>query len=146
METLITQTANFLVSIYQPLYILALFVGAVFVISGFTDLFFDVYSIGWNLRRFFIGKDWPTLTLKRLESREQQRIAIFIAAWKEADIIAQTLTNANETLRYKNFDVFVGTYPNDPDTQREVDKIAENNPHVHKVIRIGWCVTTLSVP
>jgi bacteriophage N4 adsorption protein B len=134
MDVLIIKFANILVSLYTPFYILALIVGSVFVISGFTDLFFDLYSIGWKLRRLLIGGDWPTLTLERLEAREQQRIAIFIAAWHEADVITQTLTNATETIRYKNYDIFVGTYPNDPDTQREVDKVASINPHVHKVV------------
>ena len=134
MNTLITGIADFFISSYVPFHYLALFVGSVFVISGFTDLFFDIFNIVLKVRRLIIGRDWPTLTLKRMEAREEQRIAIFIAAWKEADVIAQTLRNATETIRYKNYDIFVGTYPNDPDTQREVDKVARDNPHVHKVI------------
>lgn len=134
METLITRISEFFVALYDPFHILALFVGSVFVVSGFTDLFFDIFNIYLKARRFFVGHDWPALTLRRLEAREQQRIAIFIAAWHEADVIAQTLSNATETIRYKNYDIFVGTYPNDPDTQREVDKVARENPHVHKVI------------
>ncbi len=134
MDVILLKFADILISLYTPFYILALIVGSVFVISGFTDLFFDLYSIGWKFRRWLIGRNWPRLTLERLEAREQQRIAIFIAAWHEEDVIAQTLTNATETIRYKNYDIFVGTYPNDPATQREVDKVASKNPHVHKVI------------
>jgi len=134
MDILLTKLADILVSLYTPFHILALIIGSVFVISGITDLFFDLVSIGSKLRRFLIGRNWPRLTLDRLEAREQQRIAIFIAAWREEDVIAQTLRNATETIRYKNYDIFVGTYPNDPDTQREVDKVASNNPHVHKVV------------
>ena len=88
----------------------------------------------WRLRRLFIRKKIHPLTMERLEAREQQRIAIFIAAWHESDVIARTLENACETIQYKNYDIFVGTYPNDPDTQREVDKVAKINRHVHKVI------------
>lgn len=134
MEMLINQTAEIFIALYQPFIILALFVSVTFVVSGFTDLFIDLYHIGWNIRRFLIGQDWPKLTLQRLESREQQKIAIFIAAWQESAVIAQTLNNATATIRYKNYDIFVGTYPNDPDTQREVDKVARDNPHIHKVI------------
>jgi len=57
-----------------------------------------------------------------------------LACWHEADVIAHTLTNAVEKLQYRNYDIFVGTYPNDPYTQAEVDKVARKNPHVHKVI------------
>ncbi len=72
--------------------------------------------------------------MERLKAREQQRIAIFIAAWHESDVIAKTLTNACQTIHYNNYDIFVGTYPNDPETQSEVDKVARVNDRVHKVI------------
>ena len=111
MENILSQLAVFLMSLYQPIYYLALFVASVFVVSGLSDLFFDIIYLGWNLRRFIIGRNWRPLTLERLDAREQQRIAIFIAAWKESDVIAQTLRNAVSTIRYKNYDIFVGTYP-----------------------------------
>jgi len=134
MDTLINIFRDILIFLYDPHHLLALIVGIVFVISGFTDLFFDLFSFIWQIRRFIIGRNWQQLTLERLEAREQQRIAVFIAAWHEAEVIAKTLRNATETIRYKNYDIFVGTYPNDPDTQREVDKVANENAHVHKVI------------
>jgi adsorption protein B len=134
VDILIQRTADFFVALYDVFHILALFVGSVFVISGFTDLFVDIFNFGLKIRRWILGRNWPKLTLKRMEAREQQRIAIFIACWHEAEVIAKTLKNAAETIRYKNYDIFVGTYPNDPDTQREVDKVARDNPHIHKVI------------
>lgn len=134
MDTFIILLRDILIFLYEPFYILALIVGSVFVISGTTDLFFDLFSFFWQIRRLMIGRNWQRLTLERLEAREQQRIAVFIAAWHESDVIAQTLRNATETIRYKNYDIFVGTYPNDPDTQREVDRVADENAHVHKVI------------
>lgn len=134
MNIVITVIANFFVALYPVFHVLALIVGVVFVITGFTDLFVDIFNFCLNIRRVILGRHWPKLTLKRMEAREQQRIAIFIACWHEADVIAQTLTNATETIRYKNYDIFVGTYPNDPDTQREVDKVAKDNPRIHKVI------------
>ena len=134
MNIFLTKLADFFIALYDPFHILALLVGSVFVVSGFTDIFSDLFSVFLKVRRLLIGRKWSPLTLKRLEAREQQRVAIFIAAWHESDVIAQTLRNATETIRYKNYDIFVGTYPNDPETQREVDKVARDNPHVHKVI------------
>lgn len=134
METFINRIAEFWVSVYPALYWLALFSGIVFAISGVTDLFFDLSFMVYSIRRFFLGRDWKPLTLDRLEAREQQRIAIFIAAWQESDVIAKTLMNACETIQYKNYDIFVGTYPNDPATQSEVDRVAKLNDHVHKVV------------
>lgn len=134
MENFINLIADFLLAIYPAVYILALFCGVVFVASGFTDLFFDLYFIAYSIRRFIVGRKWQPLTLERMEAREQQRIAIFIAAWKEADVIANTLTHACEAIRYRNYDIFVGTYPNDAATQSEVDKVAEKYERIHKVV------------
>src|SRR5690606_5860016 len=38
------------------------------------------------------------------------------------------------TLDYENYHIFVGTYPNDPDTQRDVDEVCARFPNVHKVV------------
>jgi len=134
MDAVLVFLANFMVSLYQPMHILAVIIGLVFTISGVMDLYIDFTHIAWKIRRFFRRKDIHPMTIERLEAREQQHIAIFIAAWHEADVIAKTLTNACQTIRYSNYDIFVGTYPNDPDTQSEVEKVARVNPHVHKVV------------
>lgn len=134
MEYILYYLARLAIALYEPLHTLALVVGVIFVVSGITDIVFDFYFILRSIRRFFLSRDWPKLTLKRLEAREQQKIAIFIACWQEKDVIARTLTNAVEKLQYRNYDIFVGTYPNDPETQAEVDRVAHKYPHVHKVI------------
>lgn len=114
--------------------ILAILVSSVFVVSGITDTILDLYYFWRSIRRFFLSRKWPRITLNRLLAREQQKIAICIACWHEADVIAHTLTNAINNIQYRNYDIFVGTYPNDPETQYQVDQIAMNNPRVHKVI------------
>lgn len=134
MDAFLDFLVKLMLSLYQPMHILAVFVGLVFTISGVMDLYIDFTHIAWQIRRFFNRKDIQPLTIERLKAREQQRIAIFIAAWHEADVIAKTLTNACQTIHYNNYDIFVGTYPNDPDTQREVDKVAKMDDHVHKVV------------
>ncbi|MBG0788709.1 MAG: phage adsorption protein NrfB, partial [Anaerolineaceae bacterium] len=134
MDAVLNFMVNLMVSLFQPMHGLAVFVGVVFTISGVMDLYIDFTHIAWQIRRFINRKDIKPLTIERLKAREQQRIAIFIAAWHESDVIAKTLTNACQTIHYNNYDIFVGTYPNDPDTQREVDKVARINDRVHKVI------------
>lgn len=134
MNDTVYTLARFAISIYPILYVLAIVVGSIFAISGFTDIIFDIYYIYRSVRRFFLSKKWPKLTLERLEAREQQKIALIIACWHEEAVIAKTLTNACESIHYRNYDIFVGTYPNDPDTQREVDKVSKQYPQVHKVV------------
>lgn len=134
MNNTVYALARIAVALYPYLHILAIIVGSVFATSGFTDIIFDIYFIFRSIRRFFLSRNWPKLTLERLEAREQQKIALIIACWHEEAVIAKTLKNACESIHYRNFDIFVGTYPNDPETQREVDKVNREFPQVHKVI------------
>jgi adsorption protein B len=134
MDQILYFITRFALFVYPALQVIAIVVGIIFAISGVTDLGFDLYFIARSIRRFFLSRNWPKLTLERLQAREQQKIAIFIACWHEADVIAHTLTNAVEKLQYHNYDIFVGTYPNDPETQAEVDKVGCKNAHVHKIV------------
>lgn len=113
---------------------LAYVVLTIYVLSGVDDILYDLYFWGRHLWRRWLGPRYPRLTLEWLEAREQQRVAVLIPAWREANVIAQMLTNTCETIRYRNYDIFVGTYPNDPETQRQVDLAARTYPRVHKVI------------
>jgi adsorption protein B len=39
-----------------------------------------------------------------------------VPAWQESNVIARMLHHACETIRYRNFEIFVGARPNDPET------------------------------
>lgn len=41
---------------------------------------------------------------------------------------------AASTIDYENYQIFVGTYPNDPQTQADVDAVCLHYPNVHKVV------------
>ena len=41
---------------------------------------------------------------------------------------------AATTLDYENYHIFVGSYPNDPDTQRDMDQVCARFRNVHKVV------------
>ena len=74
-------------------------------------------------------------TVETLLAAPEQRFAIMFPAWHEADVIGAAVANILGTLDYANFEVFVGTYPNDPDTQKsEVDKLSARFRNVHKVV------------
>jgi len=59
-----------------------------------------------------------------------------IPAWQESSVIRQMLLNTRSRLDYTNYVIFVGTYPNDPATAREVDGLEE----------VGACVIRVTVP
>lgn len=106
-----------------------------FSIGGLNDFFIDIYYWGRELyRRLFKKKLIRPLTLEQLMSVEERPIAMVIPAWQEAGVIKNMLLNTLNTIDYDNYFIFVGCYPNDPETQAEVDQVAEVYHRVIKVV------------
>jgi adsorption protein B len=53
--------------------------------------------------------------------------------WQEHGVIGKMAELVVTTLDYENYHIFVGTYPNDPQTQHEVDQVQARFSNVHKV-------------
>ena len=114
---------------------LALALAVVIFISGLDDLFIDV--VYWTRRL------WRALTVYRrherfdsatLNQEEEKPLAIMVPAWQEHGVIGHMAELAASTLDYENYHIFVGTYPNDPQTQLEVEQVQARFPNVHKVV------------
>ncbi|MGL6041160.1 MAG: glycosyltransferase, partial [Deefgea sp.] len=108
----------------------------VIFISSLDDFLIDCRYWVW---RFKHHKRWRRSTYlpdyaDELYQDEQQPIAIMIPAWHEAPVIQRMADYAAKTFDYDNYHIFVGTYPNDLETQAEVDKVAAKYPNVHKVV------------
>jgi len=104
-------------------------------ISSIDDVFVDIWY--WSRRIYrgiFVYRRHDPLTIEQLREQPEQLIAIIVPAWKEAEVIAHMVDNAVATLEYDNFVIFVGTYPNDADTQREVEIVRERHPRVQRVV------------
>lgn len=115
--------------------IIAIGLAIMMLISGIDDLFIDV--VYWTRRL------WRSLTIyrkndylgyKQLYEPEEKALAIMVPAWNETGVIGNMASLAANTLDYENYHIFVGTYPNDPDTQRDVDEVCALFPNVHKVV------------
>ncbi|HBA88880.1 MAG TPA: hypothetical protein DCZ75_13130 [Geobacter sp.] len=110
-------------------------VACVFLISGLDELVVDVIYFGRSIyRALFIKKRYRPITEQQLMSVPEQPVAIMIPAWNESDIIFHMVDNTVNTLNYSNFHVFIGTYPNDLDTQREVARLREIHDNVHCIV------------
>ncbi|MGA8028511.1 MAG: glycosyl transferase family protein [Bryobacteraceae bacterium] len=48
--------------------------------------------------------------------KQERRIAIFVPCWKESEVIANMVRHNLAAIRYRNFDFFLGAYPNDEAT------------------------------
>jgi len=91
-----------------------------FFISGLDDLFIDLRYLYGVIRRN--PKDKP-IRMEDAEDLPQKPIAMMVPAWQEASVIRSMLMRNIANIDYVNYHIFVGTYPNDPDTQREVDAV-----------------------
>lgn len=106
---------------------LLLFAGVGILLGGLDDLLVDLLYVLRKLwRNLTVYTRFPRMSARDLPaSGTVGPIAIFVPAWQESAVIGPMLRRclglwANEDLR-----IFVGVYPNDPDTLRVVTGIAQ---------------------
>jgi len=113
-----------------------------FILSGLDDLFVDLYYyIKFSFR---LMRRYPKMTRSDLEMVPEKHISLMIPAWHEHEVIGKMLSRTLKTSQYKNYDIYVGTYPNDRETQDAVDSVARLDARVHKVVLANDGPTTKS--
>jgi len=106
-----------------------------FTISGIDDLLIDVYYVCRQLyMQLYVRPRFPRLKEEQLLGAVEQPIAIIVPAWQESPVIGKMIDNTVRTLRYSKYTIFVGTYPNDPDTQLEVERARERYENVERIV------------
>lgn len=105
-----------------------------FTISGLDDLFIDIYYWFRFVIRIWKTRKYNPLTYEMLNEKPEQYIAVLVPCWHEANVIGTMLKHNNYSIDYKNYYIFVGVYPNDPETVAEVQNIANETHHVQCVI------------
>jgi adsorption protein B len=101
-----------------------------FLISGLDDLFFDSNFLLYLLRQ----RKQKRITLQALRLAQEQWIALFVPAWQEGGVVNKMAEYAARVIQYEKYDVFIGVYPNDPETAKCVDELCAVNPRMHKVV------------
>ena len=113
----------------------AISLAVLMLVSGLDDLVIDVV--------YWVRRAWRAVTVYRVHDRLDSKalygpmekpLAIMVPAWHETGVIGKMAELAATTLDYENYHIFVGTYPNDPDTQRDVDEVCARFRNVHKVV------------
>ncbi|MEG8221686.1 glycosyltransferase [Sphingomonas sp. HH69] len=101
-------------------------------IGGIDDFLIDLLFLSRRMwRDLVIYARYPRMTTATLPaSANPGRIAIFIPAWKEVEVIGPMLTHALGCWGNADYRIFVGTYPNDPDTIDAIAAVAEGDPRV----------------
>jgi adsorption protein B len=103
------------------------------LISGIDDFIPVLVCLAYRLRnRKAAVPDAPVAAPPR-------RIAIFVPCWKESEVIGNMVRHNLATIRYQNFDFFLGVYPNDEATLTATGQLAEvfQNVHVSECAKPG---------
>lgn len=115
--------------------VVAIALAIMMFISGLDDLFIDViYWCRRVIRAVTVYRRHQPMDHRTLYQPDEKPLAIMVPAWNETGVIGNMAELAAMTLDYENYHIFVGTYPNDPDTQRDVDDVCARFPNVHKVV------------
>lgn len=110
-------------------------VALLMLVSGVDDLFIDiVYWVRRAWKACVVYRRHERMDYRKLYEPDEKPLAIMVPAWHETGVIGHMAELAATTLDYENYHIFVGTYPNDPDTQRDVDEVCARFPNVHKVV------------
>jgi bacteriophage N4 adsorption protein B len=111
---------------------LAIPVSAGILVNGLEELMIDAQYFARGLYK----PEHRAITAEELAAAPPQRIAIMVAAWHEADVIESMLEHNRRHIDYDpaRFDIFCGTYQNDPQTQARVDAVVRRYTNVHKVV------------
>jgi adsorption protein B len=109
----------------EVFYILLWICSILLVVSGVDDVIVDLmyWFTRWKYRR-----DLPKL--EEISKADESVIALVICAWREYKVIGRTLTYALSKMKYSNYQIFVGVYPNDTKTLEVVKRIAQKNNKV----------------
>jgi bacteriophage N4 adsorption protein B len=102
------------------------------LVSGLDDLVVDLFWIAAWVK----AKLRPEARLfppgeRQLASAPRQRIAMLIPLWHEAEVIEKMLEHNLASIRYDDYQVFAGCYPNDAATEQALRAASRRFPHLH---------------
>lgn len=105
-----------------------LFAVAGLAVGGIDDFLIDALFLCRRFwRRLTIYSRHPRMTTSTLpNSPRPGRIAIFVPAWGEAEVIGPMLRNALASWRHDDYRIFIGVYPNDQATLDAITPLAAN--------------------
>jgi adsorption protein B len=105
------------------------------LLSGVDDLLIDAAWLWAWLKSLFR----PAASLfppgpRQLENAPRRLIAIFVPLWHEDGVIARMLEHNLASIRYAEFHIFAGCYPNDAATQEAVRTVSRRFSNVHLAV------------
>lgn len=111
-------------------------VAILIMLSSLDDLFIDGYYWTREVVRALTIKraaSYTPLSQQALREHPEKPIAIMVPAWMESNVIAMMLDTMVGALEYRNYRIFVGTYPNDRATIEEVERMKRRFKQLQRV-------------
>lgn len=102
----------------------------VYFLFGLDGFLTDVLSLFLRARPKRLGP----ADLDEIHALPEKRIAVMVASWKEIGVLGKMVRGNSAQIRYRNYDFFLGVYPNDAATCREAMSLAQEFPNVHVVV------------
>ncbi len=102
---------------------------SILLLSGIDDLLPVLICAAHRL----FGKR-AALPAGKAKSGPERRIAIFVPCWRESNVIESMVRHNIARIRYRNFDFFLGVYPNDQATSDVALDLASSLPNVHVAV------------
>jgi adsorption protein B len=120
-------------AIAQATHELALFAAVGIALGGLDDLAVDLIWLARTLwRRAVVYTRYKRADADRLSG--QGTVAVFVPAWREAAVIGPMLETALARWADADCRIYVGCYPNDPETWAVVQRVAARDPKVRLVL------------
>jgi adsorption protein B len=114
---------------------LFIFTAIFIIISGVDDLIIDIlYWTRTIYRKVFLYSKHKPLDVEQLYTKPERPFAIMVPAWQESDVIEAMVKNTTNTYEYQEYEIFIGVYQNDPETQEKVKSAQKISSKVHLVI------------
>lgn len=114
---------------------LALFAAIGIAIGGVDDLIVDLIWLARTAwRRAVIYTVHKRADAETLGGHDGGRVAVFIPVWHESAVIGPMLTTALQRWSDEGWRIYVGCYPNDPETLAAVQSVAGLSPKIRIVL------------
>jgi adsorption protein B len=115
------------VTVEWPVWAFLFPLGILILLSSMDDLFLDLYFVASWLRHRE-KEDFCNTGIA------EKRMAIFVPLWHESVVIAGMVEHNLSAIRYKNYEFFIGAYPNDEATLDVVRDLETRYPRVHLAV------------
>lgn len=105
------------------------------LISGLDDMAIDIaWAAAWVKRKLRRQAALFPPGPRQLDSAPVHRIAIVLPLWHEHEVIARMIEHNVASIRYPDYHIFAGAYPNDAATQAAVSGVCKRFANVHLVL------------